>query len=91
MPKRRHHHSALWPFDHLQFIVCAVLLMLACNLYRAEGKHTARQVSLPSTLPDRKPGPKAAARGRWSWSPSWNQGSYPTTLPPLLALAFCMM
>jgi RNA polymerase sigma-70 factor (ECF subfamily) len=44
--------------------VKAYLLMIARNLYRAEGKRALRQVALPDALPDRKPGPDAVAGGR---------------------------
>lgn len=44
--------------------VKAYLLMIARNLYRAEGKRAARRVALPDALPDRKPGPEAVVGGR---------------------------
>ena len=44
--------------------VKADLLMIARNLYRAEGKRTARRVALPDALPDRKPGPEVVVGGR---------------------------
>ena len=44
--------------------VKAYLLAIARNLYRAEGKRAARQVALPATLPDRKPGPEALVSER---------------------------
>jgi RNA polymerase sigma-70 factor (ECF subfamily) len=44
--------------------VKAYLLMIARNLYRAEGRRAARQVALPEALPDRKPGPEVDVGGR---------------------------
>ena len=44
--------------------VKAYLLMIARNLYRAEGRRAARRVALPDALPDRKPGPEAVVGGR---------------------------
>ena len=44
--------------------VKAYLLTIARNLYLAERKRVARQVTLDDDLPDPKPGPEAVARGR---------------------------
>jgi RNA polymerase sigma-70 factor (ECF subfamily) len=44
--------------------VRAYLLTIAHNLYRAERKRTARQVSLDGALTDSKAGPEAEALGR---------------------------
>src|SRR5262249_30579768 len=44
--------------------VKAYLLTIARNLHRAEWRRAARQVALPATLHDHKPGPEVLASGR---------------------------